>query len=230
MELNSAIKGEVVEKEKEQKEEKGQSKIVLILLIVCIVVILILLGVVFYFIFRGDSQKDKESTQTQEEESKEEETKSEEEDKRVGWQSYSNSRYGFKVEVPSTLDKEESANDDGATFTTWDPPMTVRTWGELNTSDLTAQEAIDFDKNDYAVNEVEGLEVVEEGKVTLGGEEGVKSVWSYSSYATGDSNTSARAYVIKGDNIYKIEFLIDTLAWSEYSSMFDEILDSFNFN
>lgn len=148
---------------------------------------------------------------------------------KIGWQRYKNARYGFNLEIPSTLTKEESANGDGATFTTYDPPMTVRVWAENNSLKLTAQEAIDFDKEDMAKNEVENLEVIEEEKITINGESAVKSVWSYSAPSTGDAITTSRAYVTKGENIYKIEFLIDTAAWAEYSEMFEEIIASLEF-
>lgn len=148
---------------------------------------------------------------------------------RTGWQRYENSRYKFSLEVPSTLIKEESANSDGATFTTHDPPMTVRVWAENNSLNLTAQQAIDFDKEDFAKNEAENFTTLEEEQIKMDSQSAVRSVWSYSSPETGDAITAAKAYTAKGGNIYKLEFLIDYSAWAEYSQMFDEIVASFQF-
>lgn len=150
---------------------------------------------------------------------------------KAGWQTYENARYKFSLQVPTSFsEKQESANGDGVTFTSWNPPMTIKAWGELNSLNLTPQQAIDFDKEDFAKNEgVENFEVVEEEDITLGGERAVKSVWAYSVSATGDAITSARVYVVRGENIYKIEFLVDTGAFAEYAPMFDEIVASFEF-
>ena len=94
---------------------------------------------------------------------------------------------------------------------------------------MTAQQAIDFDKQDYATNEVENLRVTVEGPIQMAGQDAIESIWQYTVPSTGDAETSARAYTVKGTTIYKIEFLIATQQWNSYSTMFDDVFTSFKF-
>jgi cytoskeletal protein RodZ len=209
------------------KQQKDNSvKSLLIILIIIIVLMMVGFAIVLYFIMRGN-QPSPSNTPTPSTSSSETATASPK--KRVGWETYNNSRFGFSVQVPPKLEKTESINNDGATFTTWDPPMTIRIWAVNNDQNLTAQQAIDFDKQDYALNEVENLRVPVEGPIEMGGQSAVESVWQYTVPSTGDASTSARAYTVKGTTIYKIEFAIATNQWDSYSTMFDDVFTSFEF-
>jgi hypothetical protein len=107
--------------------------------------------------------------------------------------------------------------------------MTIRVSGSYNSQNLTVQQAIDFDKQDYATNEVENLRVTVEGSIQMGGQEAIESIWQYTVPSTGDASTLANAYTVKGDTIYKIEFEIGTDQWSQYATTFDDIFTSFKF-
>jgi len=212
------------------KKDKNKEKVsagLVIFLIIAVIVIIVLLAIIIYFLFKAGSQTALEPSSSLSASPSESSTAPPEQ--RAGWETYTNSRFSYSLEVPPDLEKTESQNGDGATFTTWNPPMTIRVWGENNSLNLTAQQAIDFDKNDLAVNEVENLRVIVEGTIEMGGEEAVESVWQYTAPSTGDATTSARAYTVKGDAIYKIEFLIDSERWNQYSTTFDEIFSSFQF-
>lgn len=211
-----------------KKETKTKNKNnLLIIIIIAAVIIAVLAGLIIYLIFKNDNQP--APTPSISTTSSPSETATASPEKRVGWETYSNSRFGFSLQVPPNLDKTESQNGDGATFTTWDPPMTIRVSGAYNSLEHTTQQAIDFDKNDLATNEVENLRVIIEGPIEVGNEKAIESIWQYIVPATGDAQTSARAYVIKNNIVYKIEFLIDTNQWNSYSTMFDDIFTSFKF-
>lgn len=216
--------------EKMQTEKNDQSKNkgnpLMIIIVIAAVIIAILAGVIIYLIFRSNGQPTPTPSASA---SPLSETPTASPKKRVGWETYNNSRFGFSIQVPPNLEKTESQNGDGATFTTWDPPMTIRVWAENNSLNLTTQQAIDFDKQDYATNEVDNLKVIVEGTIEMGDQSAVESIWQYSAPSTGDASTSARAYTVKGTTIYKIEFLIGTDQWSSYSTMFDDIFTSFKF-
>ena len=216
----------MVDEAKKQKDNSVKS--LLIILIIVIVLMMVGFGIVLYFIIRGN-QPSPSNTPTPSTSSSSSETATASPKKRVGWETYNNSRFGFSVQVPPGMEKTASVNGDGETFTTWNPPMTIRVSGSYNSQNLTAQQAIDFDKQDYALNEVENLRVTVEGKIQMGGQDAIESVWQYTVPSTGDAITDAHAYTIKGDTIYKIEFEIATNQWNSYSTMFDDIFTSFEF-
>lgn len=219
-----SLKNTQINQAKQQKDNSVKS--LLIILTIIIVLMMVGFGIVLYFIMRGN-QPSPSNTPTPSASSSETATASPK--KRVGWETYNNSRFGFSIQVPPGMDKTASINGDGETFTTWDPPMTIRVWASNNDQNLTAQQAIDFDKQDYALNESENLRVTVEGPIEMGGQAAVESVWQYTAPSTGDASTSARAYTVKGTTIYKIEFLIGTNQWNSYSTMFDDVFTSFEF-
>ena len=208
-----------------EEDKKQKENYLLMIIIIAAIIIALLAAVIIYLIFKNN-QAPTPSPSTSASAS---ETPTASPEKRVGWETYNNSRFGFSVQVPPNLDKTESQNGDGATFTTWNPPMTIRVSGAYNSFEHTAQQAIDFDKNDLATNEVENLRVTVEGPIEMGGQAAVESVWQYTAPSTGDASTSARAYTVKGTYIYKIEFLIGTDQWNSYSTMFDDVFSSFKF-
>lgn len=211
---------------RKQTKEKMTTTVMIIIIIVA-VIIAALIATIIYLVFKNKTPNPTPSPSASASETSLTPTASPK--KRVGWETYNNSRFGFSVQVPPKLEKTESINNDGATFTTWDPPMTIRIWAVNNDQNLTAQQAIDFDKQDYALNEVENLRVPVEGPIEMGGQAAVESVWQYTAPSTGDASTSARAYTVKGTTIYKIEFSIGTDQWSSYSTMFDDVFTSFEF-
>lgn len=210
----------------EEKKEKMTTTL-LIIIIVAAIIISALIATVIYLVFKNKTPNQTSPSPSASESQSETPTASPK--KRVGWETYNNSRFGFSIQVPPNLEKTESVNGDGVTFTTWNPPMTIRAWAVNNDLNLTAQQAIDFDKQDYAVNEVENLRVIVEGPIEMGGQGAIESVWQYTVPSTGDASTSALAYTVKGGVIYKIEFLIGTNYWNQYSTMFDDIFSSFEF-
>jgi cytoskeletal protein RodZ len=212
--------------EKQTKEKMATT--MMIVIIVVAVIITALIAVIVYLVFKNKTPNPTPSPSASASTSSTPAPSSSPE-KRVGWETYNNSRFGFSVQVPPNLEKTESINGDGATFTTWNPPMTIRIWAINNDLNLTAQQAIDFDKQDYATNEAENLRVIVEGPIEMGGQGAVESIWQYSAPSTGDASTSARAYTIKGGTIYKIEFEIGTNFWNQYSTMFDDVFTSFKF-
>ena|SRR3990167_2826021 len=211
----------------EEKKKQNKRNILMIITVIAAVIIAFLAAVIIYLIFRSNGQPAPASSPSTSASASETATASPK--KRVGWETYNNSRFSYSVQVPPNLDKTESQNGDGAAFTTWDPPMTIRVSGAYNSLNHTAQQAIDFDKNDLATNEVENLKVIVEGPIEMGGQAAVESVWQYTAPSTGDASTSARAYTIKNNIVYKIEFLIATDQWNSYPTMFDDIFDSFKF-
>ena len=204
---------------------RNKSNLLIIIIVIAAVIIALLAGVIIYLIFKNNQVP----TPSPSASASASETPTASHQKRVGWETYANSRFGFSIQVPPGMDKTASINGDGETFTTWNPPMTIRVWAVNNDQNLTAQQAIDFDKQDYATNEVENLRVTVEGTIEMGGQGAVESVWQYTAPSTGDASTSARAYTVKGTTIYKIEFLIGTNQWNSYSTMFDDVFTSFKF-
>ncbi len=210
-----------------EEEKQKKNNLLIIIIVIAGVIIAILAAIIIYLIFRSANQPT--PTPSVSTNSSASETPTASPQKRVGWETYTNSRFGFSMQVPPNLEKTESQNGDGVTFTDWDPPMTIRVWAVNNDQNLTAQQAIDFDKNDLAANEVENLRVTVEGPIEMGGQGAVESIWQYTAPSTGDASTSARAYTVKGTTIYKIEFLIATNQWNSYSTMFDDVFTSFKF-
>ena len=107
--------------------------------------------------------------------------------------------------------------------------MTIRVWAADNSLGLTAQQAIDSDKQSLQKEGMENFRVIVEGPIEMGGEPAIESVWQYIAPPMGDAATSARAYVVKNNIVYSIEFLIDTSRWDSYSTMFDDVFTSFKF-
>ncbi len=203
-------------------------KTLIIILIISVAVMIIAFGLVFYFIFKNNS-KDNTVSPSASASSSQTDTPTASPKKRVGWQIYTNSRFNYSMEVPPNLEKTESINGDGASFTNWDPPMTIRVWATNNSLGLTAQQAIDSDKQSLLKDGMENFRVIVEGPIEMGGEPAIESVWQYIAPPMGDAATSARAYVVKNNIIYSIEFLIDTSQWNSYSTMFDDVFESFKF-
>lgn len=215
----------------QNKEEKNQPKekmttAVMVIIIVAVVIIAVLVGIIIYLVFKSKTPTPSPSASVSVSQS---ETPTASPKKRVGWESYNNARFGFSIQVPPGMEKTASINGDGETFTTWNPPMTIRVWAENISPGLTAQQAIDADKESLIKDGMEDFKVIVEGPIEMDGQSAVESVWQYIAPPTGDAATSARAYTIKGTTIYKIEFLIDTSQWNSYSTMFDDVFESFKF-
>lgn len=216
-----------MEEIKKENQTKKSSNMVIIIIIAAAVVIAVLGGTIIYLVFRSNNQPAPTSSPSVSASPSATPTASA--SSRAGWETYNNSRFGFSVQVPPGMEKTASINGDGETFTTWNPPMTIRVFASNNNQNLTAQQAIDFDKQDYATNEVENLRVTVEGPIKMGGQDAVESVWQYTAPSTGDASTLANAYTVKGDTIYKIEFEIGTDQWNQYSTQFDDVFTSFKF-
>jgi len=208
--------------EAEKKEGKNS---VLIILIIAAVIIVILAVVIVYLIVRDN----KTETASPSLSASSNATPTASASNRAGWETYNNSRFGYSIQVPPKLEKTESTNGDGASFTTWDPPMTIRVWAENNDQNLAAQQAIDLDKQSLIQEGMENFRVIVEGPIEMGGESAIESVWQYIAPPMGDAATSARAYAIKNNITYSIELLIDTSQWNSYSTIFDDVFTSFKF-
>ncbi|MBU2595833.1 hypothetical protein KJ713_03320, partial [Patescibacteria group bacterium] len=207
-----------------QKEATSEKKNnLLIIIIIAVVIIAVLAAIIIYLILKSN-QAPTPSPSTSASVS---ETATASPEKRVGWETYNNSRFGYSIQVPPNLEKTESINGDGAAFTNWNPPMTITVWAKNNSLNMTAQQAIDADKEGLINDGMENFRVIVEGSIEMGGESAIESVWQYIAPPMGDAATSARAYVVKNNVIYSIEFLIDTNQWNSYSTMFDDIFTSF---
>lgn len=138
---------------------------------------------------------------------------------------YNNSRFGFVVMPPNDFSSFESENGDGVTYTNTNG-VTIRVFATNNYEGL--------DVNTYLDNETKRLmtdtgnaKEVSINEVDLGGCEGERRSWEYTSSIDGVETIMERAMCLSDDVFYIVDFESPKDVYDQYSSMFDEIIFSY---
>jgi len=198
---------------------KGKSNTAVVAIIVTILVIvfgLIFLGGGCYFVSRFLSARD-EQTATNETKTK------------AGWATYNNDEWGFSVQHPESFTKEVSANNDGATFTSTSPDITLRAFAVLSTDNTTdqylsgilslARESILY----TSVTEISSQ------SANLGNITGSKKVWKYVKRG-GKSEAEVRLAAINNGKMYNLSMTCDYSIYPAYMSLFEDMAATFKVN
>ena len=142
--------------------------------------------------------------------------------------SYENARYGFSMKYPSTFSAQESQNGDGVTLTSSSPAITIRAYGSMNALSQNLDEYLNFAR-DNLFKESAGAEESAATETTLGGLPAQERRWQYINSVDGSETIMDQVTAIKGDSFYTVQMVIAYSDYSQYSPMFDEILQTYKF-
>lgn len=165
----------------------------------------------------------------------------------ITWRDYSNSRFGFKTEIPSNLEEfpsdslervsfsENSESSDNSGAEGYQKAITfAEIWYENSTQ--LPKDAIESEKANVQQFAIKNFTVLSDENITIDGQAGVKSVWSYSDLQTGAFTISGHAYTSKSGKLWKITFLASgsnqtevEKIWQDYSYIFDKMISAFIF-
>jgi hypothetical protein len=147
------------------------------------------------------------------------------------WQienTYHNSRYSFSFRYPKTFIAQESVNGDGVSLTSSSPAISINAYGAANSQDQTLDEYLNNVRADLFKG-AENAEEIAADDTSLAGYPAQERKWHYLSSADGSDTFLDQITTLKGDNFYTIEMIIGYGNYSEYSPMFEEIVDSYLF-
>ena len=142
--------------------------------------------------------------------------------------SYENARYGFSMKYPSTFSAQESQNGDGVTLTSSSPAITIRAYGSMNALSQTLDDYLNWVR-DNLFKESAGAEEIAASDTKLGDIAAQERQWKYTNSVDGSETIMDQVTALKGDTFYTVQMVIAYSDYSQYSPMFDEILQSYKF-
>lgn len=142
-----------------------------------------------------------------------------------GWPTYANDEWKFSVQYPGGFSKEVSTNNDGATFTSTSPDITLRAFSVLASKSESeylsgilslAQDSILYS----SVTEVSSE------NYQLGELSGIKKVWKYTRR---DGKIEAEVHIAAANsgNMYNISMVCDYSIYGTYLSLIEGMAKTF---
>lgn len=199
-----------------EKKDSGSKTILIVVAIVLGILLIggIIFGVGCCWLYKvGKKESEKATTPT---------TSTE------GWKDYQNARYGFSLKYPKTFTAQESVNGDGVTLISSSPAISIIANGMLNTPNETLDDFMNATRSDLFKGQ-SSAEEVSAKDTTLGGAPAQERVWQFVNSTDGTLTTIDLVSALKNGNFYSVHMVIANSAYSEYSPMFGQVVNSFGF-
>lgn len=145
---------------------------------------------------------------------------------KASWQTHANNRFNFSIQYPNSFTAKESVNGDGVSLTSSSPAISVNVFGKNNSDNQSIDEYLNEERANLFKGS-EGASEIEANDATLGDLSGEERIWQYSSPVDGSSSIEIRTSASAGSVIYTVEMIIAQSDYSQYKSMYDQIIASF---
>jgi hypothetical protein len=191
---------------------KGATNTTLIIIVVLVVVFLgliVLLGGGCYLISRMAKNADTASQET-----------------KSGWLTYKNSQWNYSIKYPETYSKEESANGDGATFTSTSPKIEIRSFAVLSNDQSADQYLLGILSLARESIITKSVTEIASSSQNLGDIPGTMKIWVYD--IGGKKSVELRLAASNGSNMYNLSMTIDSLIYQDYLPTFKEMAATFS--
>lgn len=146
------------------------------------------------------------------------------------WVTYTNSRYGFRVDYPKAWQARQSQNGDGITVTVpGEDGVIFRAYGFATSTFSLAK--LESDKEAAERSAHGDLAVIERREITIDERPAIEAIWTFSTQPSDSPLTGAlrmhTAFTLKGESGYALEYIGEDNVYSAFDGNYTTMLGSF---